>query len=648
MCGIYGHLSSKGADVRLVEAMGELLRHRGPDGSSIYHDYKLAFGATRLAIIDLSAPPGVIFNEDRRVAVVFNGEIYNHRALRAELEACGHRFATRTDTEVLVHGYEAWGVKLLERLRGMFAFAIWDGEQLFLARDRLGEKPLYYAQWDGDFYFASELKALLRSPKATRRLDQQALLCYMTLGYAPPPLTPFADIHKLGAGEYLLVTPEGVRKERYWRAPAEPDEQHPMPYPEAVQRVRKALELAVENCLISDVPVGIFLSGGVDSSTTVALAARTLGAQLQTFTVGYDYPQGSKEDLKFNVDVRYAELVAKHFGVQHHVIRIVQDERLAWLLPHLVYGMDEPMPQPTVVQVAYVAALARQRGVPVLLNGEASDELFFGYDYYRSDYRLAQYLKVPALLRNALLNPLFRRLPERFQMLRHLAERAVITEPLARYLTWIQLTAPQRYSSWLQNADANTAQVHLQMIASVVEPWLMTPRTRYFTTRIPYADLNLNVAEHIDMRLDKMSMAMSVETRSPFQDHPLAELALSLPLSYKLSVRRTKIVLRDAVRDLLPEAVLKRPKWGFFSPVSKWLRGALRPLVERYLSPEHVAEVGLFKPEAVQEIIAAHQSGQRYEMWAIWALLVFHIWHALYVSGTLKLDETLKPSHLAG
>jgi asparagine synthase (glutamine-hydrolysing) len=626
--------------------MGKVLRHRSPDGSSTYHDDQLAFGATRLAIIDLSAPSGVLFNEDRRVAVVFNGEIYNHRALRAELEACGHRFATRTDTEVLVHGYEAWGIQLLERLRGMFAFAIWDGSQLFLARDRLGEKPLYYAQWGGDFYFASELKALLNSPKAARQLDQQALLCYLTLGYAPPPLTPFTDIRKLGAGEYLLVTTGGVRKERYWRPPAEPEEARPMPYPEAVRRVRQAIETAVENCLISDVPVGIFLSGGVDSSTTAALAARTLGSQLQTFTVGYDYPQGSKEDLKFNVDARYAELVAKRLGVQHHVIRIVQDERLAWLLPHLIYSIDEPMPQPTFVQVAYVAALARQRDVPVMLNGEASDELFFGYDHYRSDYRLAQYLRVPALLRNALLNPLFQRLGKRFPTLLHLAERATITEPLARYLTWVQLTAPQRYSSWLQGADERTAQMHQQIIASIVMPLLMTPRTRYFTARIPYAELNLNVAEHINMRLDKMSMMMSVETRSPFQDHPLAELALSLPLHYKLSVQRTKIVLRDAVRDLLPEEVLRRPKWGFFSPVSKWLRGALSPLVERYLAPKNVAEVGLFKPEIVQEIVQAHKRGKRYEMWALWGLLVFHIWHALYISGTLKLAEPLSPSQL--
>lgn len=647
MCGIYGHLSSKGADIELVEKMGEALKHRGPDGSSTYQDGQLAFGATRLAIIDLSAPPGVLFNEDHRVAVVFNGEIYNYRALRADLEIYGHRFTTRTDTEVLVHGYEEWGIKLLERLRGMFAFALWDGQQLFLARDRLGEKPLYYALWGGDFHFASELKALLNSPKASRRLDQQALLCYMTLGYAPPPLTPFEDIHKLGAGEYVLVTTAGVRKERYWQPPAEPEERHPMPYAEAVRQVRRALETAVENCLISDVPVGVFLSGGVDSSATTALAARALGAQLQTFTVGYDYPQGSKEDLKFNVDVRYAELVAKRLGVQHHIIRIKQDESLAQVLPSLIYSLEEPMPQPTAIQVAYVAALARLCGVPVMLNGEVSDELFFGYDHYRSDYRFAQYLKVPAPLREALLNPIFRRLPKRFQALRHLAERSAIAEPLARYLTWVQLVAPQRYSSWLQKADEGTAQAHWQAIGSVVLPWLMAPRTRHFTARIPYAELNLNVAEHINMRIDKMSMALSVETRSPFQDYPLAELALRLPLGYKLNVRRTKIVLRDAVRDLLPEAVLRRPKWGFFSPISKWLRGALRPLVERYLAPSHVAEVGLFKPEAVQEIVQAHHGTQRYEMWAIWGLLVFHLWHALYVSGKLTLDAPLSATQLA-
>jgi asparagine synthase (glutamine-hydrolysing) len=277
MCGIYGHFSRERADIALVEAMGAHLTHRGPDGQGMYCDERLAFGATRLAIIDLSAPSGAIFNEDRTVAVVFNGEIYNYQALRAELERLGHRFATRTDTEVLVHGYEEWRIQLLERLRGMFAFAVWDGAQLLLARDRLGEKPLYYAQWSGDFYFASELKALLRSPKAARQLDRQALLCYMTLGYAPPPLTPFEDIHKLGAGEYLTVTAQGARKGRYWQARMDDAERRPMPYAEAVRRVRSALEEAVANCLVSDVPVGVFLSGGLDSSITTALAARQLG-----------------------------------------------------------------------------------------------------------------------------------------------------------------------------------------------------------------------------------------------------------------------------------------------------------------------------------------------------------------------------------
>ena len=639
MCGIYGHFSRERADIALVEAMGAHLTHRGPDGQGMYCDERLAFGATRLAIIDLSAPSGAIFNEDRTVAVVFNGEIYNYRALRAELERLGHRFATRTDTEVLVHGYEEWRIQLLERLRGMFAFAVWDGAQLLLARDRLGEKPLYYAQWSGDFYFASELKALLRSPKAARQLDRQALLCYMTLGYAPPPLTPFEDIHKLGAGEYLTVTAQGARKGRYWQARMDDAERRPMPYAEAVRRVRSALEEAVANCLISDVPVGIFLSGGLDSSITTALAARQLGAQLHTFTVGYDFPAGSKDDLKFNVDARYAALLAEQLSTQHHEIRIAQG-RLAELLPRLVYSAEEPLGQPAIIQVAHVAALARQCGVPVLLSGEASDELFFGYDYYRSDYRLAQYLKLPAPLRQRLLNPLFERLPERFKALHNLARRAQLSDPIARYLTWTQLTSAERYSGLLRDAQGDGA-LYQQMLAALIAPWLMAPRVAAFTARIPYADLNLNVPEGINMRLDKLSMALGIEARSPFEDRALAELALSLPLGYKLGARRTKIVLRDAARDLLPEPILKRPKWGFFAPISKWLRSALRPLVERFLAPENVAAVGIFKPEAVQEVIEAHYAERRYEMWTLWSLLTFHIWRALHVSGTLALPERL-------
>jgi asparagine synthase (glutamine-hydrolysing) len=638
MCGIYGHFARERANSALVEAMGACLKHRGPDGQSMYCEDRLAFGATRLAIIDLSAPPGVIFNEDRSVAVVFNGEIYNYRALRAELEQRGHRFATRTDTEVLVHGYEEWHIGLLDRLRGMFAFAIWDGAQLFLARDRLGEKPLYYAEWSGDFYFASELKALLRSPQAARRLDQQALLCYMTLGYAPPPLTLFEDIRKLGAGEYLLVTAQGMRKGRYWQARAD-SERRPMVYTRAVQHIRQALEEAVANCLISDVPVGVFLSGGLDSSIVTTLAVRQLGAQLHTFTVGYDFPAGSENDLKFNVDVRYAELLAKQLGTQHHVIRIAQ-ARLAQLLPRLVYSADEPIGQPALIQVAHVAALARQYGVPVLLSGEASDELFFGYSYYRSDYRLAQYLKLPALLRRGLLDPLFERLPARFRALHNLARRAQLTDPIARCLTWTQLTSPEQYGGLLRDGQGDGA-LHQQSLAALLAPWRMAARAASFTARIAYVDLSLNMAESINLRLDRLSMALSIEARSPFQDHLLAELALSLPLSYKLGERRTKIVLRDAVRKLLPEAILRRPKWGFFPPISKWLRSALRPLVARFLAPENVAAVGIFKPEAVQEVVEAHYAQRRYEMWTIWSLLTFHIWHALFVSETLTAPERL-------
>jgi asparagine synthase (glutamine-hydrolysing) len=412
-----------------------------------------------------------------------------------------------------------------------------------------------------------------------------------------------------------------------------------MPYAEAVQRVRRALEEAVANCLISDVPVGVFLSGGLDSSITTALAARQLGAQLHTFTVGYDFPAGSKDDLKFNVDARYARLLTERLGTQHHEIRIAQG-RLAELLPSLVYSADEPIGQPAIIQVAHVAALARQRGVPVLLNGEASDELFFGYDYYRSDYRLAQYLKLPAPLRQRALNPLLERLPARFRALRNLARRAQLSEPLARYLTWTQLTPPERYNSLLRDPEPDSAP-HWEILAALIAPWLMAPEADSFTQRIPYADLNLNVPEGINMRLDKLSMALSVEPRSPFQDYPLAELALSLPLGYKLGVRRTKIVLRDAMRDLLPEAILKRPKWGFFAPISKWLRGALRPLVERFLAPENVAAVGIFKPEAVREVVEAHYAERRYEMWTIWSLLTFHIWHALHVSQTLAPPERM-------
>jgi len=645
MCGIYGQFNPHGADPALIERMARRLAHRGPDGAGAYHSGPLAFGAGRLAIIDLAAGVQPIFSEDRRIAVVYNGEIYNYRELRAELEAAGHVFTTQTDTEVIVHGYEQWGDTVLERLRGMFGLCVWDApnERLLLARDRMGEKPLYYAHVGDEFIFASEIKALFEHPGLRPLVNAAALPAYLTLGYTPPPYTMFAGIEKLAAGEFMVIERGRSEKARYWTATM--DTSRPPSYDESVRQVRESVIEAVETRLMSDVPLGAFLSGGLDSTAVVAIMGRLMGRPVQTFTVGFGFEAGSKDDNKFNVDARYSKLAAERLGTEHHAITIPQNNSLAEILPHLIYALDEPVAQPSIVQTAYVAALARMEGVPVMLTGDAGDELFLGYPRYRSDLILERYLRIPALLRSAALTPLLEHLPAhpRFESARKLARKSRNTDSIQRYLEWQRIFGLEQLPGLL--SDDRLAASGYASLSPALRPLLDAPNTPHFADRIAYASLNLWIAEESNMRVDKMCMAMSIESRAPLEDHKLVELALTLPLEYKLRGGDFKAVFKDAVADFVPREVLERPKWGFFPPSSGWLRGVLRPLVDKYLSPEYVAAVGYFEPDAVQKLVDTHMNGG-YELWTLWSLLTFHIWHALYIDGSLTLDSTLTPQRL--
>lgn len=642
MCGICGQYSSRGADPKLVERMMSRLAHRGPDGQGTYHQANFAFGATRLAIIDLAAGAQPIFNENRHIAVVNNGEIYNYPALRATLEAQGHIFTTHTDTEVIVHGYESWGVDVLTRLRGMFAIAIWDepNERLVMARDRFGEKPLYYTQVGDDFLFASEIKALFEQPGLKRGVNTEALVQYVALGCVAPPLTLFEGIHKLAPSEMLILDRGSMHRQPYW-VPTMDTSRH-IDYQDAVSQTRQAVNEAVSMQLVSDVPIGAFLSGGVDSSTVLALMSRSTRQPLHTFTIGYDFAPGSPGDLKFNADVRSAALVARHFGTEHHVINVKQDGSLMEVLPRLVYALDEPIPQPAIIPTAYVAALARQTGVPVLLTGNAGDELFLGYPHFRADQILARYLRVPRLIRTALLTPLLERLPARFDLIHKLARKSRVTDPAWRYMEWLR-NVDCGTVAHLLNKPRDWVQAHIR---ALLLPRLEKPNTPHFADRIAFTSLLLLVPENGNLREDKMSMLSSVETRSPLLDHRLVEFVWSLPLEYKLRNGDFKAVFKDAVADLVPHEVLAREKQGFFAPASEWLRKPLRPLVETYLSPEYVKSVGYFDPEVVSGLTAEHMAHKSYNLWSLWTVLTFHLWHALYIDGSLKIDHQLSPAEL--
>lgn len=644
MCGIFGQYTQRGADPALIERMAQRLAHRGPDGYGTYHQGPLAFGAGRLAIIDLAAPAGPIWNEDRSAAVVFNGEIYNYLDLRAELQDLGHSFSTRTDTEVIVHGYEAWGADVIGRLRGMFALCVWDSVQqrLLLARDRLGEKPLYYTQREGEFLFASEIKALLEHPGVPRAVDSEALIQYLVLGYVTPPRTLFKGIYKFAPGQLMIVNREGdIHTERYWQPVMDMDQPLEGDYASIVQQVRAALTQAVEQRMMSDVPIGVFLSGGVDSTSVAAIVSRALDHPVQSFTVGFGVDQGSP---KFDVDARFAKVASRHLGTEHHTITVRTQPWLSELLPHLIYALDEPIAEPAIIQTVHVSALARLSGVPVLLSGDAGDELFGGYPAYRADRKLERYLQVPGLLRRSILNPVFERMPARLDGLRKLAHKSRHTDPTTRFLEWQRIVYPARLPDLL--ADEALALRAGELVGDVLRPVLAAPTTRYFADRMAYTGLSLWVAEDSNMRVDKMSMAMSIESRAPFEDHLLADLAFRIPLPYKLRRGGFKTVLKDAVADLVPPEILNRPKWGFTPPTSDWLRGVFKPLVNTYLSPEYVASAGVFRPETITRLIDDHQARRSYELWPLWTALAFHIWHGLYIDGCLTLDSRLAPEDL--
>lgn len=649
MCGIFGQYTvTGGADRALVERMGQRLRHRGPDGVGFYAgpSGRLVFGAGRLAIIDLSAPPGPVSNEDNTVTIVFNGEIYNYQELRQELAARGHQFRTQTDTEVIVHGYESWGDSVLEHLRGMFAFCLYDQqrERLLLARDRLGEKPLYFwvsgAAEPAEFLFASEVKALLESSRVPRAVNRAALPYYLSLGYVPPPQTMFAGIEKLAPGERIVLDHGRITaRGRYWE-PTTHVERPVLPYPEAVRAVRAALDAAVQSRMVSDVPVGAFLSGGVDSTATTALMAQQTLHPVTTFTVGFDFAPGSTGDQKFNVDARYADLAAHTLKTDHHAVTLPIDGRLADLLPMLVAAMDEPVAQQSILQTVMVAGLARQMGVPVLLSGDAGDELFAGYDHYRLDRIVGRYRVIPRFVRAGALNPVLSHIGRA----RKLVEKSEAANPAERYLGWMRMIDPARLPALV--ADPAAARSGRLAVEAFLTSYLNEPEHRPFADRIAYASLRLWLAEDSNMRVDKMAMAMSVEARAPLEDHDLVDLALGLPLHYKLRQGDSKRIFKDAVADLVPEEIRRRPKWGFAPPTSEWLRTIFTPLVDRFLSAQNVAQVGIFDPSAVSALVQAHRSKASYEVWALWPLLIFHIWHALYISGELPLPAPAEVSGL--
>jgi asparagine synthase (glutamine-hydrolysing) len=621
MCGIAGHLGP--APPGLLPAMVKALAHRGPDDSGIHVDGDAGLGITRLAIIDLVTGRQPMATPDGALWVVFNGEIYNYRALRAELQARGHVFRTQSDTEVILHAWRAFGEDCATRLSGMFAFALWDRARraLVLGRDRLGKKPLYYWQGDGLFLFASEIKALLCHPAVPRALDAEAFHHYLAFGYAPPHRAMLAGIGKIPAAHLALVEDGRLATRRYWSLPPA----RPAPattFAEAAARVREAVRAAVRARLESDVPLGVFLSGGVDSAAVVASMRELTSGSIRTFTVGFG--------AEASFDERpLARQVARRFGTEHHEDVLVPD--VAGLLPAVIEAFDEPFADSSAVPT-FAVAMWTARHVKVALSGIGGDETFAGYPRYVG-LRLAQrYARLPRPVRT-LAERLAARLVPESESSRNWGDRVrrftagSDADVAARYIGWTrffgeavlaELATPALRRGWREDVEAAAR-------AAFAAHGHDDPVDGAFR-----ADLATYLPEDLLVMADRMSMAHSLELRAPFCDHALIETALALAPALKLRRGRLKALLKAAFADVLPSAVLAQPKRGFMLPLARWLRRDLRDLMEDLLAPAQVRARGLFEPAAVARLKAEHLAGRRTHSDRLWALMMTELWMRRY------------------
>ena len=644
MCGICGivfrdrsqHVSSD-----VLAAMNRRLIHRGPDDEGIFVDENAGFAMRRLSIIDVQAGHQPQSNENEDIWIVYNGEIYNHAELRPQLEAKGHRYRTHSDTETIVHLYEEYGRDCVKHLRGMFAFAIWDRRKhvLFAARDRLGIKPFYY-RWDGKaFIFGSEIKAILACPGVAAEFNRNVLAEYLAFGYVTGEETMFAGIRKLPPGHTLELGEDGsLRIERYWDLNIAMDrEARPQSY--YVQTYRELLEASVRSHLMSDVPLGVFLSGGLDSSVVAALMTKIRGDRIQTFAVGYD-------EAKFS-ELGFAREVAKHIGSEHHEVRLNREEFFQ-SLPRMIWHEDEPLVWPSSVALYFVARLAQER-VTVVLTGEGSDETLAGYTRYawtllnaRMDgaYRAMTPNALRELIRNAiqagrLSATLHRKLQHTFLV------RDGNSWPSFYYDNFFSaFTAAEQMDLLTPEALATAGDAY----AGSMDAWNRSSGD--LLHRMLYADINSYLIELL-MKQDQMSMAASIESRVPFLDHELVEFTARIPARYSIQGMAGKFILKRAVEDLLPRELVYRKKMGFPTPWDYWLAGPQLDKIERLLLEPRATGRGLFRPEAVRRLCNEHRAKSRDHGNRIWRLLNFEIWQRVMIDGDPLGDFNASKSVMA-
>jgi asparagine synthase (glutamine-hydrolysing) len=625
MCGLVGFLRAKGpardGDVGLLRAMAGQVAHRGPDDEGVWTGDGVGLGHRRLSVIDTSSGGHQPMTRGRWT-LVLNGEIYNYLDLRAELEASGRTFTTRSDTEVLLVALTVWGVGAIKRLNGMFAFALWDEErrELLLARDRIGKKPLYYAKVGADLVFGSEIKAVLQWPGLERVPDLRAIHHYLSMQYVPSPFTAFKGVHSLSPGHLAVCRPgEAVVPARYWDIPS-PSTLHRRDG-DLSGELRELLARAVKRRLVADVPVGSFLSGGVDSSSVTALMAREAGGRIKTFSIGF-------ADAAFD-ERKYARMVADRYATDHH--EEVIDEDATAILPDIVWHYGQPFADPSAIPTYYLSRLAR-RHVTVALSGDGGDEFFLGYDRYEACRRLAWADNLPVSVRGllglgaaAIPSPLSD--VKYFRTAKRLLRQWSSTRGRRYEPTIMYFLGADKESAYGDLMRPNLADDSMSLLA----PWLEAGPT--LVEGAAYADQHSYLPDDILVKVDVASMAFGLEVRAPLLDVELMEWAAALPAAIKAPNGRLKGLLKDAVAPLLPPEIIDRPKMGFGVPIEEWLRFGFGTYAREVLTSTEAKKRGLFRPEYTRQLLDEHTSGRRLHHNRIWAMLMLELWFVMWIDG---------------
>lgn len=625
MCGITGFISNdRDSPVAeremLLGKMCESIKYRGPDEQGTLVQGRAALGMRRLSIIDLKTGQQPIFTEDGNLTIIHNGEIYNFRELRKELESLGHRFKTNSDTEVIVHAYEEFGTACLEKLRGMFAFAIWNfrDETLFIARDRVGKKPLFYSVTkDGNFVFGSELKTLLIHGEIEKEIDLAALDAYVTFGYVPEEFCIFKNVRKLAPGNFLIYKNGKVHTEQYWNFDYKPPAKIKSE-DEYTEILREKIKDAVNVRLISDVPLGAFLSGGVDSSTVVAMMSKLSETPVKTFSIGFN--EDSFDELKF------ARLAAKHFGTEHHEFVVTPD--MVDIVDELVWHFDEPFADSSALPTFMVSKMAREF-VTVVLTGDGGDELFAGYDRYVTDKKRSSLAKLPKGFRTGVLRAIGEKLPHRALGKNYLYN--ISLDALDRYVDSVShFNEPSRmhlYSDGFKsslNGKFGSAERDFRAFAECVS-------SGKSLDNLLYLDSKTYLPGDILTKVDRMSMANSLEARAPLLDHELIEFVARIPSELKMKGFETKYILKKAMEGVVPKEILHREKQGFGVPIREWINSQLKTRIIEDLCERRTLERGYFETPYIQTLMDEHLSGRRDHSDALWLLWMLELWHRKFV-----------------